>query len=118
MALSTTVFIRLQAKRFLHKSSLSLGKFEAVEGVSAYNWVFFIKKKNSPQIKTVTNDVLDARVSKYTKFVHTRSFAFNWKVKDRTSKEITISIQLKLPFLLRRTTDQQSIHFWVIIKAW
>ena len=44
MELSHTVFIRLQAKRFLHKSSLSLGKFEAVEGVSAYSRVFFIKK--------------------------------------------------------------------------
>ena len=42
-----TVFIRLQAERFLHKSSLNLGKFEAVEGVSAYSQVFFIKKNFS-----------------------------------------------------------------------
>ena len=42
-----TVFIWLQAERFLQKSSLSLGKFEAVEGVSAYSRVFFIKKNFS-----------------------------------------------------------------------
>ena len=59
----STVFIRLQAERFLNKSSLSLGKFEAVEGVSAYSRIFLIKEKNSPQIKTVTNDVLDSRPS-------------------------------------------------------
>ena len=39
----------------LHKSSLNLGKFEAVEGVSAYNRVFLIKEFFQ-QIKTVTNE--------------------------------------------------------------
>ena len=29
-------FIRVQAEQFSHKSSLNLGKFEAIEGVSAY----------------------------------------------------------------------------------
>ena len=53
----------------------------------------------------------------YMKFVDIQSFAFNWKIKDRTNKEITISIHLKLPFLFKRTTDQERIHFWVIIKA-
>ena len=49
-------------------------------------------------------------VDKYTKFVHTQSFAFNWKVKDITNEEITISIDLKSsPFLFNRTTDQQGI---------
>ena len=36
-----TVFIGLQAEQLLHKSLLNLGKFEAVEEVSAYSWVFF-----------------------------------------------------------------------------
>ena len=46
-----TVFIRLQAERFLPKSSLSLGKFEAVEGVSAYSRVFLIKKNFLRKLK-------------------------------------------------------------------
>ena len=46
-----TVFIRLQAKQFLHKSSLDLGKFEAVEGVLAYSQVFSIKKKILSKLK-------------------------------------------------------------------
>ena len=65
-----TVFIRLQAEQFLPKSSLILGKFEAVEGVSAYSRVFLIKKKNSQQIKTVTNDVLDSHPSLACKQIH------------------------------------------------
>ena len=59
--------------------------------------------------------VLDSRpslayVNKYAKFGQTQSFAFNWKVRDRTNEEIMILIHLKqLPFLFRRTTDEQSI---------
>ena len=41
---SITILIQLSAERFLHKSTLNLGKFEAVEEVSAYSWVFFIQK--------------------------------------------------------------------------
>ena len=40
LAFKTTVLIQL----FLHKSTLNLGKFEAVEGVSAYSQVFLIKR--------------------------------------------------------------------------
>jgi len=39
-----TVLFQLWAERFLHKSSLNLGQFKAVEGVSAYSRVFLIKK--------------------------------------------------------------------------
>ena len=41
--------------RFLHKSSLDLGQFEAIEGVSAYSKVFLIKKILQ-QNKTATNE--------------------------------------------------------------
>ena len=69
-----------------------------------YNAHFFRAEKG-PKIEmriTVYKEsfVLDSRpslayVNKYTKFVHTESFAFNSKVKGRTKEEVTISIHLK-----------------------
>ena len=37
-------YLAISWQWFLYKSTLNLGKFEAVEEVSAYSWVFFIKK--------------------------------------------------------------------------
>ena len=35
------------------------------------------------------------QINKIYEYTNTQSFAFNWKVKDRTNEEITISIHLK-----------------------
>ena len=98
----STILIRLQAERFLHKSTLNLGKFEAAEEVSAYSRVFFMKEIFLANENSNKCTCILLQVELYREASNTYTFRLRLRtprIEKMHSFPITASAQGTLPIL-------------------